>query len=202
MDPRQAVLWGGPSGPQPPFRRLLQDTAVPPEGRKPGCGQECPPHHCRRRGSALLEGALAILPLMAFLMGIFDVAFAIFIKNTLEFAVRQGVRYAITSQTMPGKGQDDSIKAAVVQYTAGLMDALSPVHDGKKQITITYYNPITLQPVTGTNSNVGGNIVVVSASGLSWAWMFPLYKHNSAMQFSVASADIMEASPVGGPPTR
>src|SRR5580700_8381679 len=123
----------------------------------------------RRRGSALVEAALATLPLMAFLFGTFDVAFAIFVKNTLEFAVRQGVRYAVTSQTMAGLGQDASIKTTVINSTVGLLNSMSPGNNGMNQITITYYDPVTLNPVTGVNSNAGGNIVLVSASGLSWA---------------------------------
>ena len=79
---------------------------------------------------------------------------------------------------------------------------MSPQQNGANQITITYYNPVTLLPVTGANSNIGGNIVMVQASGLSWAWMFPLLRSNTALQFSAASADIMEATPIGGPPTR
>jgi Flp pilus assembly protein TadG len=156
----------------------------------------------RRRGSALVEAALATLPLMAFLFGIFDVAFAIFVKNTLAFAVRQGVRYAVTSQTMSGMGQDMSIKTTVINSTIGLLNSMSPGGNGANQITITYYDPSTLQPVTGVNSNVGGNIVLVSASGLSWAWMFPLWRTSAPLQFSAASADIMEATPIGGPPPR
>lgn len=149
-----------------------------------------------------MEAALATLPMLAFLFGIFDVSFAIFIKNTLQFAVRQGVRYAITSQTMSGMGQDASIKTTVINCTVGLLNSMSPNQKGMNQITITYYDPLTLLPVTGVNSNIGGNIVVVSASGLSWAWMFPLLRSNAALQFSAASADIMEATPIGGPPAR
>jgi TadE-like protein len=156
----------------------------------------------RRRGSALVEATLATLPLMAFLFGIFDVSFAIFIKNTLQFAVHQGVRYAITSQTMPGMGQDASIKTTVINSTIGLLNSMSPGQNGMNQITITYYSPTTLLPVTGIRSNVGGNIVIVSATGLSWAWMFPLLHSNAALQFSAASADIMEATPIVGPPAR
>jgi len=155
-----------------------------------------------RRGSVLVEGALATLPMLALLLGIFDVAFAIFVKNTMNFAVRQGVRYAVTSQTLPGLGQDASIKTTVCNYSLGLADALSPDHNGMNRISITYYDPITLAVVTGAGSNAGGNIVVVSATGLSWAWMVPLLRNTTPLQFSVASADIMEASPIGGPPPR
>lgn len=149
-----------------------------------------------------MEATLATLPLMAFLFGIFDVAFAIFVKNTLMFAVREGVRYAITSQTMAGMGQDMSIKTTIINDTMGLLNTMSPNQNGANQITITYYNPVTLQPVTGVNSNIGGNIVVITASGLSWAWMFPLWRSNAALQMSAASADVMEATPIGGPPAR
>jgi Flp pilus assembly protein TadG len=156
----------------------------------------------RRSGSTLVEASLALLPMLAFFFGIVDVSFAVFVKNTLLFAVRQGVRYAVTSQTMTGMGQDASIKSTVKTYSAGLVDALSPTKDGTNQINITYYDPVTLTARTGANSNVGGNIVVVGVSGLSWAWMFPLWHSSAPLQFGVASADIMEASPVTGPPAR
>lgn len=156
----------------------------------------------RRRGGVLVEGALATLPLLALLWGIVDVSFAIFIKNTIYFAVRQGVRYAVTSQTVAGMGHDDSIKTKVKSYSMGLIDALSPDHNGMNHISITYYDPVTLAEVSGPGSNAGGNIVVVKASGLSWAWMVPLIRGMTPLQFAVASADIMEASPSGGPPPR
>jgi len=156
----------------------------------------------KRRGSTLVEGALVALPLITFVLGVVDISFAVFVKSTLLFAVRQSVRYAVTSRTIGGMGQDDSIRTVMRGYSAGLVDALSPNHDGMKQISINYYDPVTLAPLSGAGSNSGGNIVVVSASGMSWAWMFPLLRSASPLHFSVASADIMEASPLGGPPNR
>ena len=47
-----------------------------------------------------------MLPLMAILFAVLDLSIAIFVKNTVQFAVCQGVRYAITSRTMTGMGQD------------------------------------------------------------------------------------------------
>ncbi|MEO8369851.1 MAG: TadE/TadG family type IV pilus assembly protein [Candidatus Solibacter sp.] len=156
----------------------------------------------RRRGSVMVESALAFLPMIAVLFGVLDVSIAIFVKNTVQFAVCQGVRYAVTSQTMNGLGQDDSIKTVVQGYTVGLLDSLSPDHVGKNRISITYYDPVSLAAVSGAGSNVGGNIVVVSATGLSWAWMIPLMSSTSPLTFSVSSADIMEATPVAGAPGR
>jgi Flp pilus assembly protein TadG len=160
------------------------------------------PKSSRRRGSALLEGVLAILPLLAVMFTVLDLSIAIFGKNTVQFAVCQGVRYAVTSQTLPSMGQDASIKSVVQGYTLGLLDALSADHVGANRITITYYDPSSLAPVTGVNSNIGGNIVVVSASGLSWAWMVPLLRSTAPLEFAVSSADIMEATPLAGAPVR
>ncbi len=156
----------------------------------------------RQRGAALVEGVLTMLPLLAILFAVLDLSMALFAKNTVQFAVCQGVRYAITSRTMTGMGQDASIKTVVQGYTLGLLDYLSADHVGRNRIAITYYDPATLSPVTGTGSNVGGNIVVVSATGLSWAWMVPLLRSKTSLQFAVSSADIMEATPVAGAPVR
>ena len=155
-----------------------------------------------RRGSVLVEGALSMLPLLALLFGILDLSIAIFVKNTLQYAVCQGVRYAVTSQTKPGLGHDDSIRSVVKNYTLGFLDYMSPGGDGMSRIAITYYDPVTLAAVTGNGSNVGGNIVVVKADGLSWAWMVPLLRSATPLAFSVSSADIMEATPLAGAPHR
>ena len=150
----------------------------------------------------MLEGALALLPMIALMFGLLDIAFAIFVRNTMEFAVRQGVRYAVTSQTMAGQGHDNSIKTIVNDNAMGLLNAVSPGGNGMNQISIRYYNPVSMALVAGAGSNIGGNIVVVSAAGLSWAWMVPLLRAATPLQFSASSADIMEATPVAGPPAR
>ena len=149
-----------------------------------------------------MECAFAILPLLALLFAVLDFSIALFVKNTVQFAVCQGVRYAVTSQTLPAMGQDASIKTVVQGYTLGFLNCLSADHVGANRIAITYYNPISLAVVAGVGSNAGGNIVVVSASGLSWAWMVPVLRNAAPLQFAVSSADIMEATPVAGAPAR
>ena len=64
-----------------------------------------------------------MLPLLAILFAVLDLSIAIFVKNTVQFAVCQGVRYAVTSRTLPGMGQDASIKAVVQGYTLGFLDS-------------------------------------------------------------------------------
>ena len=48
-----------------------------------------------RWGNALIETALTIIPLLAMLCAIIDFSMALFIRNSVELACREGVRYAI-----------------------------------------------------------------------------------------------------------
>jgi hypothetical protein len=154
------------------------------------------------RGSIAVEGAFSLLPLVAVLFGVLDISVAILVKNTMQFAVRQGARYAVTSQTVPGMGHDLSIKTVVRRYSMGFLDSMYRDADSLTQLTVTYYDPVTLAPVTGVGSNSGGNIVVVSATDLSWAWLVPLLRNSAPLRFSVSSADLMEATPLAGAPPR
>jgi Flp pilus assembly protein TadG len=156
----------------------------------------------RSRGNAMLEVGLMMIPFLALMFGIFDYAIVVFLRNTMQFAVREGVRYAITSQTIAGLGHDGSIKQIVMNNSMGFANLLSPTNNGLNQITVTYYNPATLTVVSGVNSNVGGNIVVVAATGLRWQFMAPVLHRTTPMTFDVSSAGMMEATPVGGPPAR
>jgi Flp pilus assembly protein TadG len=54
----------------------------------------------RQRGNAMLEGALALPPLLMLLFATIDFSVAILVKNTVQSAVREGVRYAVTGQTV------------------------------------------------------------------------------------------------------
>ncbi len=164
------------------------------------------------RGASIVEAAVILVPLLAIFFALLDYGMALFLKNTMQFAVRQGVRYAVTSQTAAGLGQDDSIKAVVNQYSFGFLNYVAPGPPttscaGTACITINYFHqdlsttPPTLTAVNGAGSNAAGNVVQVTASGLAYSWMVPLLRTNSTLIFSASSADIMEAQP-NGPPAR
>jgi len=150
------------------------------------------------RGNAILEGALVAGALFMILFAIIDFSVAILIKNTVQDSVREGVRYAITGQTISGAGgQDNSIRQIVEQNSLGFLNA-----NNANLITINYYNPTTLQLVSGVNSNAAGNIVQVGVSGFSWAWMAPFGRDATPLQIAAASADIVEPTTSGVPPAR
>ena len=165
--------------------------------------------HPRRRkrqsGASIVEASVVLLPFMALFFALWDYGMALFMTNTMQFAVRQGVRYAVTSETMTGLGQDDSIKTTVSNNSFGFLTYLapgSPGCTGTNCITINYYKPPDLTDVvTGTGSNASGNVVEVSASGLLYKWMIPLWRPSGNLTINVSSADIMESQP-NGIPTR
>jgi Flp pilus assembly protein TadG len=151
----------------------------------------------REKGNAAVETVLVIVPLFVILLGIIDFSLAIFVMDTLEFAARQGVRYAITGQTGAG-GQDASIRQVVKDNSLGFLGSADDL-----KITINYYaldtTSNTWQP---TASNAGGNLVKVGVSGFSWAWMVPGWRGSSALNINTASADLVEGCPSSICPTR
>jgi hypothetical protein len=160
------------------------------------------------RGSAYVELALILLPLLAVLFAFVDFSMPIFLRSTLQSAVRAGVRYAVTYQSASGLGQDDSIRQVVQSNALGLIDGEA----GAAKITIKYYAPTDLSTeVTGVGSNAPGNVVEVSVGNYTWGWVAPLsatltspFYANSPLAIAVSSADRMEVLPVGqtSPPPR
>jgi Flp pilus assembly protein TadG len=150
-------------------------------------------------GSAVLEAALILLPMMALFFAMIDVPFAIFIQNTLREAAREGIRFAITQQTGAG-GQDAAIKSVVERYSMGFLND-ADIGAGKSTFTITYYNAGTLNAVTGTGSNAEGNICVI-ATTVQHSWIAPIWQGTGVFTFGASSSDVMEAPPLGVLPAR
>src|SRR5262245_25996937 len=79
----------------------------------------------RSKGNAIVESVFTLLPTFALIFAFVDFGLMIFRWCTLQNAVREGVRYAITyqRQTVNGValGQDASIKNVVQQYAMGLV---------------------------------------------------------------------------------
>lgn len=146
----------------------------------------------RERGSQLIETALILLPLLALMFLGLDAAWAVFVKATLEFAVREGVRYGITGQTSTGIGQIASIEAVVQQNALGLLSG-----NQAGTLSVTFLNPATLGP---TSSNLGGNLVRVAVTNYQLSPMAPLLRSSAPLSISVQSIDMIEPSPGGVAP--
>jgi Flp pilus assembly protein TadG len=161
------------------------------------------PRNRRRSGNALLEGAFTILPTFALIFAFVDFGLLLFRWATLQNAVREGCRYAITFQTANGQGQDASIEAIVQQFAMGIVST----SDNPQDIFVKYYAPTNLTTAVASGGNVPGNIVEVSVQGVSWSWLAPLsgsyggsvpfFRSSTPITLNIYSSDILGAYPDG-----
>lgn len=153
----------------------------------------------------MLEWALVILPTLGIITSFFDVSFALFSWTTLQNAVREGVRYAITFQTASGLGQDASIKQVVATNSMGLLSSSSTL------IQVNYFLPTAPNTAIAVGAspagNVPGNIVEVSVQAYPLKWLVPIsgtccngtspYRSQSPANINVYSSDILGGFPAG-----
>lgn len=161
----------------------------------PVCRNGDGPRAYKQRGSQVVEFGLVIVPFCAFIFLLMDLSWAIFVKGTMQYAVREGVRYAVTGRTMPAMGQDASIKTIVQQNAMGFLNGSA----GAAEIFIRYYTPDTL---VQTASNAGGNLVEVSVEGYSLTPLGPILRSAAPMILAARSSDRVEGSLGGIAPTR
>ena len=145
-----------------------------------------------RRGSQMVEAALAMIAFFGLMYLAIDTGWGLFVKATLQHAVAEGVRYAITGQTSGGNGQIASIESVVQTQAMGLLDSQLGT------LSVQFYNPVTLAQ---TNSNLSGNVVEVSIQNYQLTPLAPLLYSNAPISITVQATDILEPSPGGVPPT-
>ena len=144
------------------------------------------------QGSQLVEAALVMVPLCATVFLLMDVAWSIFVKATLQAAVREGARYAMTGNTTGTSGQLASVKSVVQNYAMGLLDGSQ-----SGTIVIQFYTPDTLAL---TSSNQGGNLVVVSVVNYPFVPLAPFMHSGGTVLLTVRSGDRLETLPGGAAP--
>ena len=157
------------------------------------------PRRSEESGNAMLEMGLVFVPLFAIIFAISDYSMAIFTRATLQQSVREGVRYAVTYQTMSGLCQDASIKQVVKTASSGFLTSTNDAI-----IFVKYHAPTDLTTVvTGSESNAAGNIVEVSVEGYNYRWMAPIMRSNTPLIITVTAADRTESLPgTATPPCR
>jgi len=155
---------------------------------------------CRKSGGQkIIEFSLPFIPLFGLIFAITDFGFMIFRWTTLQNAVREGTRYAVTFQLDASGHQDTSIEDQVTAYGMGFVHT----SDNPQTIFVKYYNPTTLAQIpTGTGGNVPGNLVTVSVQNKAFTWMAPLsatygLRTTTPLTLNVYSSDILGGYPVG-----
>lgn len=144
----------------------------------------------RRKGNMILETTLVLVPLLALIFAIIDFGMVVFLKSTFQHAVREGVRYGVTYQTMQGMGHDASIKSVVQYNSMGFLAG----DENLEKIKIRYYLPDTL---VETPFNNPGNLLEVSVEGYRWGWIAALMRSGTPLMLNAYASDRMEGLPSG-----
>lgn len=169
----------------------------------------------RSRGDTIMEFAFFVLPTFAILCGFFDLGMALFTWNTLQNAVREGTRYAITYQTDVSGTHMTSIKNTVAAWSMNFVSASALSSGGGPYIDVKYYTPPNASVpngtvVTGAGSNAPGNLVEVAIKSYPYSYMMPFSgsfagtfysSPGSQLSISVYSTDVLGGTPVSGIPS-
>lgn len=141
----------------------------------------------------MIEFALVILPVMAFLLMIMDVAWIIFGWACIQNGAREGVRFAVANWTT-NKSESalgSVTKPVVQQYSFGFAKP--------SNITIDYC-PSTGYSSTGPPASLDGkpgavapgNVVKITVSGVSVGTFGAIFRTWSPVTLSATAADILQ----------
>jgi Flp pilus assembly protein TadG len=157
----------------------------------------------RSSGNVIIESVFTMLPTFALILAFVDFSLMLFRRSTLQNAVREGCRYAVTFQTSGALGQDASIEAVVQQYAMNFVTT----SDSPQHIFVSYYAPTDLNNAIATGGNIPGNVVEVSVQNISFAWLAPLsgsfgagipfFRDSTPLSIAVYSSDILGGLPAG-----
>jgi len=185
---------------------------------------QCGDRRSRRRGNAMVETALVLVPTLVMFFGILDVAMVVFIQNTLMNATREGARFAMTfSPSYNANSCAASQSACIMQvveangvgflagananriivnyYTAN--DLTNPVMVCNPTCALTGELPQTLaNGIVVSYPNQPGNIVEVVVKNYPWNWMFPVSATNytltaASINLNASAVDVLGGLPVG-----
>ena len=146
----------------------------------------------RQRGSEVIEAALITTIMFALIFLLLDISLSLFVKVTLQEAVRDGVRFGVTEQLLTGDTYlSDSIAKTVKQSSGGF------ISNAGCQVTVTYYDPYggaTLTPTTGS-------VINVAVQGYQYTPLGAIFKSGAPVSINVQASDIMEPCPSAGCPS-
>jgi Flp pilus assembly protein TadG len=167
-----------------------------------------PTSSLRRRqsgGNALIETAFTLIPTFALIFAFLDFGLMLYRWSSLQNAVREGARYAITfqTQTSPVLGQVASIQTIVERNSMRLVRTT----DTPQHIFVKFSTQAAPATVIPSGGNVPGNIVEVSVQNVSYSWMAPLsgsygqgipfYRNSTPLNLHVYAYGILGGYPVG-----
>lgn len=123
-----------------------------------------------RKGQSTVEFALAVLLLLFVLFAIIDLAIMFYVNLTMQHAVREGARYAVTGRSDLGLDRRTALIAKIREQSMGLYDRnrhvpKDPSISVIKPSGVTFSN-YTGTPTTGDPGKADETIVV----SLTYTW--------------------------------
>lgn len=137
-------------------------------------------------GQAMVETAIAMIVFLACLFAVVDAGMLFYTYLTLENAVSEATRFAVTQQTTGGLSRVDSVKAIMRQSAPGIT-----INDSE----------FLFQNITHGTADIGGPSDVIRISVQHpFALVMPLFVYSGALQITVSSTMMNEPAPfVAGP---
>jgi Flp pilus assembly protein TadG len=164
----------------------------------------------------MIEFTLVLLPMLGFTFLLLDIGWAVYRRASLQFAVREGCRYAVTNQVVALKdangnnyGMIDSVKWVVQSKAMGFLGSTA-TDPNYALIQVRFYDPTssltTALPLQANCAsataapNWGGNLVEVSVENYQSNSLAPVLRSANPLNFVVRSSDRMEGNPMTGVP--
>ena len=165
----------------------------------------------RQRGNEIVEFSFLLIPTLALFSMMVDIAWLVYTKSTLSFAVENGARYAMANRTdAAGNVRSDATEQGLIlqevkSWSNGLLTnvptctwntndgTLSP--PGQKCIGVVWYDQKDPSKMValGGGANVSGNIVVVSVENYSERPLVPMFYSFAPLVFgNVTASDRMD----------
>ena len=123
----------------------------------------------RQQGVAIVEFALNAILFFTVVFAIIDFSYLFWVNLTMQHAVREGARYAITGRSdldlePKGTAQDrcDAAIEKIKTQSMGVFERISPT---VKFFTVTGFNPPTITPVPGNSCAAATQIIVITVNG-------------------------------------
>jgi Flp pilus assembly protein TadG len=131
-----------------------------------------------QKGQTLVEFALVLPLLFLLLFGIVDLGIMFYVNLTMQYAVYQGTRYAVTGQSDLGTDRRSALIAKIKNSSFGLYD--KNTHTPKDpEISVITPSKVTFTNYTGTpttgNPGKPNDIIIVSLT-YTWPLLTPMLK--------------------------
>jgi Flp pilus assembly protein TadG len=144
-----------------------------------------------------------MMPLFGITFLTLDVAWAISAKATLQWTVREAVRYGVTvTSAQAPNGLTTAVKLRAAQVSMGLLSGKSGSGGTDSRLQVHFFQPGGAAGVTDVTGAAGannpGNIIQVSVNSYQLSQLLPIFysltkpANTTGVTINASSADVIE----------